>query len=1550
MAKFRFPGKALKLNTRKRVRFRGGHAANTPEELYTRRIRRGLDLFTQIFGDSDEDDDEFEGFTSIFPEPRDIKGKKKKSVGSPRKKSGRRSPAERAEEACVTLEEAGLVTRRKISTVEMAIKEVQETSDIGENVPVFTRRRGGGGGDTAPSKEVREGPSGGKEVMASTRRRTSNVELPAKEVSENLESSTDLPVVTRRRVSGLETPMRDVVKEGGAENSKDPPMVTRRRGHSLEGVVKEVQEGADSIPGGGERTSEKRDLPPQPASKENVEIVVPSEQPVQESAALQEMKMAVISSRPVARKQTARRVSRTSSTVKTALAKKLLARAKAKRTVNSLPVVGEKSPKRFVLPSMSVRSSRIIKPNKRLFADITEMCTASSSLESSLGGEMAEHASMPSKRLVKLTRKGRGAHTQFLSLPRSRAQSTDSLSSTEGGVGRDRMRRTISLYTESITGPSKAQVGRPPKRLLRRMDPPQQEVEAELPDSPQRCDPKESRVMEKIGKLLRSPWDDRLKQSSKVGRGEEEGMPASAFGASSPMSASAISRNILRKARLNLNKTTLQKIRNPVSLQRLIPASDEGVEGKCAVCDSEEGGNSRKFGVIVCEKCNSFISNSSDGSREVYECKDSKAECQVQELVEGRCNACWLGRILLICSLPNLLHDRLRKRLPNILKEQIPTSLARCMSGGNLPVVSEKDAELATHTKRLPLDPGGGGAFGSVMDLPGGWKRKTGSEVIVISPSGEKFKSIQKLEEFLKKQGITTDARVLFGNSSPAVVRSNEPKSRPSPPTNNSSRGKVVMTTLPGGWVRRIKWRSAGDRFDTYVYSPDGRTFRSRRELSAYFQLIGKVDDIHKYFPVVTGHSDASIPSSSDTTGSSSTERLSSSEPCSEISSDDKSPEASECETETPQSRMRSLSRNAKEKMKYAQLKQAKVMNHKEGHLRSKSVSSLKSVKSVDKKSEVQMEVNVSSEAKAAEKKYKKPKIVARSRSLSLGRKKGDASLTDTTESESENRNSGKGFTKTFSKRLKNKPKAAVCELSPTNKTLSAGSNNVSEDSEKTSPSASMASPEETVEESEVQKLEEVKDDTAVFIKPDDVPRENQFEKGKIVLKIQKKSIEPVDRRRRHKSKKDKRKKVFSEEESESLSKEQVAQSGAEAVQNMTAEKVLAQLSSTSKSSEDAKEKIFSINSEDQEKDLVGGESDIPAGMDVSDDSKFSSPMVSESEPIHETIKVPEAKPKSKPKKPSSYQTSHFGGGWSRKIKWNEKGEGKVALLHSPDGQTFRSRIELLAYFKKAGKSKGNLDYYFPPVLKREDYNEQLEKKQMKAAAAEVAVALGTSTSGQSSEVSEFSDSEIPKTSEDSCVSGEECTKRNVTKIVKCYRKLSGQASLKSIPENVGEDSAVSQILSGKASGGSSLSEEAWKHGSQLGKMSRKDAFAAGMDSKQIVKSESEEIDGTHPEVGGPRVKHVCRSQAQVLGIPRAVFPSPGKDEDKAPIKVIVPSSKSDKKRKIVTVTTTASGKVLRKTQWCNKCPGCTTPNCRKCVNCLDMKKYGGPGTKKKPC
>ena len=34
----------------------------------------------------------------------------------------------------------------------------------------------------------------------------------------------------------------------------------------------------------------------------------------------------------------------------------------------------------------------------------------------------------------------------------------------------------------------------------------------------------------------------------------------------------------------------------------------------------------------------------------------------------------------------------------------------------------------------------------------------------------------------------------------------------------------------------------------------------------------------------------------------------------------------------------------------------------------------------------------------------------------------------------------------------------------------------------------------------------------------------------------------------------------------------------------------------------------------------------------------------------------------------------------------------------------------------------------------------------------------------------------------------------------------------------------------------------------------------------------------------------------------------------------------------------------------CGTCSGCTAPDCRSCDNCFDMKKYDGPGKKKKCC
>ena len=280
-------------------------------------------------------------------------------------------------------------------------------------------------------------------------------------------------------------------------------LATARRTSAVEGAVSEVREGTRHRTEGDSVRECVVALREPPVRERD-----PWEGPGEECG--QGTKTWLVASNRVTRRQTNHRISRP-PTVKTALAKKLL--AKAKKKVPSVPVVGEKSPKRFILPTMSVRSSRIIKPNKRLFADITEICSPGAGPEVSPGGEEGEggSVSVSPKRLVKLTHKGRGSHTQFLSLPRSRAQDKNLASGMEG------VRRTISIYTEAMTGPCKGQVGRPPKRLLRRMEAPQQEVEAEDPDSPQRCDPKESRVKEKIEKLLRSPWDNRLKQTAKVG-------------------------------------------------------------------------------------------------------------------------------------------------------------------------------------------------------------------------------------------------------------------------------------------------------------------------------------------------------------------------------------------------------------------------------------------------------------------------------------------------------------------------------------------------------------------------------------------------------------------------------------------------------------------------------------------------------------------------------------------------------------------------------------------------------------------------------------------------------------------------------------------------------------------------------------------------------------------------------------------------------------------------------------------------------------------------
>ncbi|KAL0985003.1 hypothetical protein UPYG_G00151720 [Umbra pygmaea] len=124
---------------------------------------------------------------------------------------------------------------------------------------------------------------------------------------------------------------------------------------------------------------------------------------------------------------------------------------------------------------------------------------------------------------------------------------------------------------------------------------------------------------------------------------------------------------------------------------------------------------------------------------------------------------------------------------------------------------------------------------------------------------------------------------------------------------------------------------------------------------------------------------------------------------------------------------------------------------------------------------------------------------------------------------------------------------------------------------------------------------------------------------------------------------------------------------------------------------------------------------------------------------------------------------------------------------------------------------------------------------------------------------------------------------------------------------------------------------------------------------------------------GGPRIKHVCRAAAVVLGQPRALVPedmiprlsalplhertgispsgknqggrSPsGPDSPGLPDQRVTKVRKSGAKRKAFDSTGLRSRR-------CGICKGCNHEvDCGECMNCLDKPKFGGPNTKRQCC
>ncbi|XP_072547712.1 histone-lysine N-methyltransferase 2A isoform X2 [Salminus brasiliensis] len=117
---------------------------------------------------------------------------------------------------------------------------------------------------------------------------------------------------------------------------------------------------------------------------------------------------------------------------------------------------------------------------------------------------------------------------------------------------------------------------------------------------------------------------------------------------------------------------------------------------------------------------------------------------------------------------------------------------------------------------------------------------------------------------------------------------------------------------------------------------------------------------------------------------------------------------------------------------------------------------------------------------------------------------------------------------------------------------------------------------------------------------------------------------------------------------------------------------------------------------------------------------------------------------------------------------------------------------------------------------------------------------------------------------------------------------------------------------------------------------------------------------------GGPRIKHVCRAAAVVLGQPRAMIPDDIPRLSALPLHErsgISPlpadkdiESHSDPDSPVLQRTpkfrrVSRVGMFGLRSRRCGECKGCLhEEDCGKCMNCLDKPKFGGPNTKRQCC
>ena len=709
----------------------------------------------------------------------------------------------------------------------------------------------------------------------------------------------------------------------------------------------------------------------------------------------------------------------------------------------------------------------------------------------------------------------------------------------------------------------------------------------------------------------------------------------------------------------------------------------------CGVCQVRAKCE-HQYGIACCQHCTAFLTSLTEQAPTTQQltCPREYGGCQLIGIsVEERCISCWLSHALLSCTLPSLMHDRLRKKLPQYLKEKVPTSLARSVyssiADNNSGETGGAAAAPATRqplsgVQSLPVSSANvmesTGMFGSIVDLPGGWKRKMGSEIVVVSPSGEKFKSVVKLEEYLLKLGVTIDARVLFGGSAKQIaitkdqesladstekcIKKKKKKKKKKHKSRHkeleimipSSNNKSVSTTLPGGWLRRTTFREnqTRTRFDVYVTSPDGHTFRSRKQLAAYFHQIGKVDDLAKYFPLYHKETDHVATSSERTETESSTEPGSSSELCSTdidfVCSD--SGVISPCISDDE---------NSSDTISNS-LSKAHELVCKENLNNNVNLNSSNASENASQDDFIGF--------------YAEPPVqsVDSSNFVSCKNvfcKNVNNELTESSISAAKNCDTNSNGVKVFPKVKR--------------ESISINVSGIALNFSKETTTESMMEP------PVAEKIPDQSTLTSKMEKHKKKKKKGKHAKNKIDLK------------------------------GNSLNMANDTVTGENATDNEIEENLKSEnLNKICREKESPKKEKLSIRlpsaSKEKETNIsFAGTSDSintsPRGrkLKIQDDQKLSN-----------TISAKKSRPIVKFK---AFQTQYLGGGWSRKIKWNEKGIGKVSFVMPPSGSKISSVMELQGYLKKEGGSTADASYYFPSELKREDVPEKktLEPKTFRA-------------------------------------------------------------------------------------------------------------------------------------------------------------------------------------------------------------------------------------------